>query len=208
MHLPALDPTAARALGVLIEKELTTPEQYPLSLNALTAGCNQKSNRHPVAAWSEREVAEALERLRAQRLALVLHTAGGRVERYQHNAKETLGLQRAELAVLAELLLRGPQQPGELRARAERMAPLPALEDLAAVLEALAGKGMVRRLEAEPGARAARYDQCLSPALEPPAAGAAAHGGADPWEERLAQVEAKLERLHQRVEDLERNTSS
>ena len=122
-----------RVLGCLIEKELATPEYYPLSLNALTNACNQRSNRNPIMTMAEAEVSAVLESLRARQLALV-SAEGGRVAKYRHALMEKLRLDPAELALLAELLLRGPQTAGELRIRGERMHPF---ADLAAVEEAL-----------------------------------------------------------------------
>jgi uncharacterized protein len=122
-----------RVLGCLIEKELATPEYYPLSLNALTNACNQKSNRNPIMTMTEAEVSAVLESLRTRQLALV-SAEGGRVAKYRHALMERLRLDPAELALLAELLLRGPQTAGELRSRGERMHPF---ADLAAVEEAL-----------------------------------------------------------------------
>jgi uncharacterized protein len=122
-----------RVLGCLIEKELATPEYYPLTLNALTNACNQKSNREPVMTLEETDVIRALDSLRSKQLALV-SAEGGRVAKYRHALMERLRLDPGELALLAELLLRGPQTMGELRARAERMHPF---ADLAGVEEAL-----------------------------------------------------------------------
>src|SRR5687768_8855049 len=119
-----LTPNEARALGVLIEKATTTPEQYPLSLNALTNGANQKNNRDPVLSLSEDEIFEAVESLRDKQLAVRVDQAGSRVHKYKHTASETLRCSAGQLAVLAELLLRGPQTLGELRGRASRMHPL------------------------------------------------------------------------------------
>jgi uncharacterized protein len=128
-----LNPMEIRVLGCLIEKELATPEYYPLSLNALTNACNQKSNRNPIMTMAEGEVSAILDSLRIRQLALV-SAEGGRVAKYRHALMERLRLDPAELALLAELLLRGPQTAGELRSRGERMHPF---ADLAAVEEAL-----------------------------------------------------------------------
>jgi len=161
--LEPLDPVEARVLGVLVEKELTTPDQYPLTLNALVAGCNQKSNRAPVLALGAGEVAAALERLRLNRLAERLQ-GSGRVERHRHVARDRLGADAVSIAVLAELLLRGAQTPGELRGRAGRMAAIPALGDLEQCLAALAERGLVRRLPPPAGSRAATWTQLLTEA--------------------------------------------
>jgi uncharacterized protein YceH (UPF0502 family) len=169
-EIPQLDALEARVLGVLVEKELTTPEQYPLSLNALAAGCSQKSNRHPVMEVGESDALSACERLRLMQLAGLVKEAGARVERWRHNARETLDLLTPELAVLAELLMRGAQQPGELRTRASRMAPVKSLEQLDEILAALEKRGYARRLPPPPGTRA----MLIAPALTEASASAAA----------------------------------
>ena len=164
-ELLRLEPTEARVLGVLIEKGLTTPDSYPLSVNAATAGANQKSNRDPVLDLSESEVAHTLETLVLRRYVGRVHPAGSRVEKFRHNAEERLHVGAAQLAVLAELLLRGPQTKGELRTRAGRMH---AFDDVAALSDALAPlleKGFLRRLDPAPGSRAERYEQLLAPGL-------------------------------------------
>jgi uncharacterized protein YceH (UPF0502 family) len=158
----ALDPVEARLLGVLIEKELTTPDQYPLSLNALAVGSNQKSNRDPVLELSESDVRAGLERLRRHALVGVSHASGARVEKYRHAAADVLALERPELAVLAELLLRGAQMPGELRGRASRMSPIETLADLERILEGLRSKGLVIRLDPKPGSRSVSWDQLIA----------------------------------------------
>jgi hypothetical protein len=163
----ALNAHEARLLGVLIEKALTTPEQYPLSLNAAANGANQKNNRFPVTDYSEAEVHVALQGLVMKHLAGHVAPAGARVDKYRHTANEALGLDDAHLAVLAELLMRGPQQPGELRARVERMVPTPTLEALQQRLATLIERGFVRRLDPSPGSRAERYVQLVAPGLHP-----------------------------------------
>jgi uncharacterized protein len=161
-----LDALEARILGVLIEKELTTPEQYPLSLNSLVAGCNQKNNRDPVLDLLESEVYAAVQRLIRKFIIGSVHPAGSRVERFRHNAREVFKTQGPELAVLCELLLRGAQQPGELRARVARMAEVPTLERLSEVMKPMLERGLVQRLEPLPGSRAERYTQLLTPLVE------------------------------------------
>ena len=158
-----LNETEARVLGSLIEKELTTPEYYPLSLNALTNACNQKSNRDPVMALEEEEVVRALDALRFKQL-VVLSADGGRVPKYRHILAEKMRLVPAELAVTCELLVRGPQTVGELRTRSERMHPFP---DLAAVEEVLRElmereQPIVTRLARQPGRKESRYGHLFS----------------------------------------------
>jgi len=162
-----LDPIEARVFGVLIEKALTTPDQYPLTLNAATNGSNQKANRDPVLALDEDQVASALYRLQQKYMAREVFPGNSRVTKYVHNGKDALGVDISGLAILAELLMRGPQMPGELRARASRMAPLETQEQLATTLSVLIEKGYVKRLAPSPGARAERYVQLLSPDLHP-----------------------------------------
>lgn len=137
--MPAID---RRLFGVLIEKGKTTPDQYPMSLNALTAGCNQKSNRYPQMELDQEDVLRGLDRLRM--LGAVAEVqGGGRVPRYRHFAYEWLGVNKVELAVMAELLLRGSQTEGELRGRAARMEPIADVAALRPVLESLVGKRLV-----------------------------------------------------------------
>ena len=131
-----------RALGVLIEKAKTTPENYPLSLNSLRSGCNQKSNRAPLMQLEEDQVEEALESLR-QNGAVAQIQGGARVDKYRHLAYDWLGVEKVELAVMAELLLRGVQTIGELRGRAARMEPIKGLAELQPTLDALESKGLI-----------------------------------------------------------------
>ena len=133
-----LHPVEVRVLGALLEKDLTTPEYYPLTLNALQNACNQKSSREPVVNYDETTVAQGLELLRQKQLALKVSGAGHRVEKYAHRLGETLNLGRRELAILCVLMLRGPQTVGELRGRTERMHPFNDMEEVERVLESLA----------------------------------------------------------------------
>jgi uncharacterized protein YceH (UPF0502 family) len=218
--MPALelDALEARILGVLIEKETTTPEQYPLSLNSLVAGCNQKSNRDPVLELSDAEVTSGIERLRRKSLVGAAHASGSRVERYKHMAGVVWQLSPGELAVMAELLLRGAQMPGELRSRADRMSRFESLEALSATLESLRGKGFVRRLEPLPGARAPQWEQIVAardvqaathtptrtslaegayPIAHAPETAAPPPRAENPLEARVAALEAEVARLRQ-----------
>ena len=178
MEHPELNEHEARVLGVLIEKELTTPDQYPLSLNALGNGCNQKSNRDPVVDFLEAELVVALQGLTMKGLAGRVSGAGSRVEKYRHNARERLKLSALETAVLAELLMRGPQAPGELRSRVNRMSKVSGLEELRAPLAALQEKGLVARLAPGHGSRAERFVQRLAPGLHPERSGGLSGEGA------------------------------
>ncbi len=160
-----LNPHEARVLGVLIEKAFTTPDVYPLTLNAATNAANQKTNRDPIVDFSEAEVLVAFQGLQMKQLAGGSFPAGSRVEKWHHNAREHLGLEQPAVAVLAELLLRGPQTPGELRTRASRMWPIASPEALQQVLDVLLSKGYAKRLPPSAGVRVERYGQSLAPSL-------------------------------------------
>ncbi|MDD2899394.1 MAG: YceH family protein [Desulfuromonadaceae bacterium] len=159
----ALNHIEVRVLGSLIEKELTTPEYYPLSLNSLTNACNQKSNRDPVMALTEEDVVRALDSLRFKQL-VVLSADGGRVSKYRHLLAEKLGLMPAELAILCELLVRGPQTVGELRTRGERMHPFGELAAVEEVLRELMVREepLIALLPRQPGRKEGRYAQLFS----------------------------------------------
>ena len=180
MHIAELTPPEQRVLGCLIEKRWTTPDQYPLSLNGLRLACNQSTNRDPVTSYDETTVREAAQRLSLYGLARLASGHGSRATKYRHLAEEALGLGREELAVLAVLLLRGPQTPGELKARTERMAPIASLDDVERVLGALTEREYVRRIGRRPGQKEDRLEQLLG-------AGAGRDGGAPP---ALAEIAA------------------
>jgi uncharacterized protein len=161
MHFTELTPPEQRVLGCLIEKRWTTPEQYPLSINALRLACNQSTNRDPVTAYDEHTVREAAQRLSRYGLARLASGHASRAIKYRHLAEEAFGLGREELAVLAVLLLRGPQTPGELKARTERMAQVESLADVERFLDALIEHRFVRRLGRRPGQKEDRFEQVL-----------------------------------------------
>ena len=205
-----LNDVEVRVLGCLIEKELTTPEYYPLSLNSLTNACNQKSNRDPLMALTEENIVRALDSLRFKQL-VVLSADGGRVPKYRHILAEKMGLMPAEQAILCELLVRGPQTQGELRTRGERMYPF---GDAAAVEEVLQ-ELMVREtplitlLPRQPGRKDSRYAQLFSPLPE------IGEGTSDARpeparqrvlaeNERIAKLEEEVAALHEEVADLRR----
>ncbi len=159
-----LDPMEARVIGCLIEKAITTPDQYPLSINALTNACNQKSNRDPMLSLEEREVQAVVDGLIKKHLVLERSGFGSRVPKYQHRFCNTgfgaLELSARQTAIVCELLLRGPQTPGELRTRTARLATACEVSDIEAALAELAARDegpLVMRLEREPGRRDARY---------------------------------------------------
>ena len=157
----------ARVLGSLIEKEITTPEYYPLSLNALVNACNQKNNREPVTDFDDETVRQALHGLEDQRLAGPARS-DGRVPKYEHRLGEVFNFSRAETAIACVLLLRGPQTPGELRGRTDRMYRFEELGDVLSGLQKLMDREppLAMLLPRQPGAREARYAQLLSPAPE------------------------------------------
>ncbi len=200
-----LDPLEARVFGVLVEKTFTTPDQVPLSINATTVGSNQKSNREPVLALTDSQVVSALDRLVKKYVVRKAFQTTSRVEKYHQNGPDALGLSTdGELAVVAELLLRGPQTPGELRIHASRMTAIDSLEALGAILDPLQSKGFIRRLPPAPGSRAERYVQLLSPDLHPidvePAPSAErAESFLSPAMERIADLEREVERLNRVV---------
>ncbi|HEX9543798.1 MAG TPA: YceH family protein [Pyrinomonadaceae bacterium] len=158
-----------RVLGSLVEKQVTTPEYYPLTLNALTLACNQKNNRNPLTSYSEDEVAQALESLREQNLTYVFYGSTSRVPKYKHVMTEVLHLTPAELAVMCVLLLRGPQTSGELTTRGFRLHEFSGLEEVDAVLNALITREpdpLVIRLPRQPGQKEARFMHLLSGEVE------------------------------------------
>jgi uncharacterized protein len=164
MHLAELTPPEQRVLGCLIEKRWTTPDQYPLSLNGLRLACNQSTNRDPVTAYDESTVREAAQRLCLYGLARLASGHGSRSVKYRHLAEEALGLDREELAVLAVLLLRGPQTPGELKARTERIAHLESLAEVDRVLTSLGERDYAHRIGRRPGQKEDRFEHLLGPA--------------------------------------------
>lgn len=196
-----LTPTEARVLGALIEKDLTTPEYYPLTLNALTNACNQKSNRDPVMNLDESEVHEAVRTLREKGLGTV--QSGSRVEKFGHRIGDRLNLGRRELPLICVLLLRGPQTPGELRGRTDRMHEFADLEELEAVLERLASREsdpLVVKLPRQPGTKEARWAHLLGGPVDLTAS-EAAHEAA-PRTDRIAALEAAIAELREEMREL------
>ena len=192
-----------RVLGSLVEKEITTPDYYPLSLNALVNACNQKSNRDPVMDLNEEEVRDALDSLNAKGLAGARSTAESRVTKYEHRLQEALNLGRRETAVLCLLLLRGPQTPGELRGRTERMYRFSELDEVQSTLQHLIQREspLVKMLPRQPGTKGSRYAHLLAgdvEAWEPTAAASASPTEAD----RIARLEGELASLRAEVGDL------
>ena len=161
MHFDRLTAPEQRVLGCLIEKRWTTPDQYPLSLNALRLACNQSTNRDPVTTYDEATVRQAADRLTRYGLARLASGYGSRATKYRHLAEEGLRVGREELAILAVLMLRGPQTPGELKARSDRMAQLDSLAEVERILASLAERGYVRRIARRPGQKEDRFEQLL-----------------------------------------------
>ncbi len=205
-----------RIIGSLIEKAITTPENYPLSLNALVNACNQKSNRDPVVTLDEATVQQTLDELVKKRLVSARSGFGSRVTKYQHRFANTefseLQLDERELAILCELFLRGPQTPGELRGRASRLCPFNDVGEVETALESLMTReegALVARLPREPGKRESRYAHLFGGDESPGERETASEGrngeaNLSLLERRLDEMALQLERLVERVEQLER----
>jgi uncharacterized protein YceH (UPF0502 family) len=192
-----------RVLGVLVEKERTVPDTYPLTLNALTAGCNQKTSRHPVLNASDEEVQAALDHLKS--LSLTMETSGGRVMRYAHNVGRVLQIPPQSVALLAVLFLRGPQTPGELRINSDRLHKFGDLLAVQAFLDELAERpagALVKELPRQPGARENRWMHTLSGDAPPQADEAAAVTFPEPGVGEIAALRAEIEELRRRVDSL------
>ena len=202
-----LNEIETRVLGSLVEKELTTPEYYPLSLNALVNACNQKSNRDPVMNLNENAVSQALRSLAKEGLAGPADGWDNCVTKFEHRLQEAFNLDRREIAVLCELLLRGPQTPGELRSRAERMYRFEDLGQVQSTLRRLAERQppMVKMLARQPGTKEARYSHLLSGDVEIPtqeAAPEAAITHSASSGERIARLENEVVALQKEVAEL------
>ena len=169
MPLPVLDAMALRVLGALLEKQMSTPEYYPLTLNALVNACNQSSNRDPVMVLGEKEVLAALDALKEEKLAWAVNAAGARAVKYEHALRERFELSEQEAAILCELMLRGAQTPGELRSRTSRLYPFTNLPEVDAALECLMEleEPLVARLPKQPGSREVRYAHLLGGLPDP-----------------------------------------
>ena len=200
-----LDAVEARILGCLIEKEITTPEYYPMTLNALLNACNQKSNRDPVVTFEEDDITEGLDRLRHKQLSTVLTGGGNRVPKYGHRLQEKLNLGRREIALICELLLRGPQTLGELKDRAGRMHRFNDLDEVERCLVSLSERptqALTRQLPKLPGTKEPRWTHLLSG--EPDLSGIAETIGKPRGDDRVTQLETEVETLRRRLDELER----
>jgi uncharacterized protein YceH (UPF0502 family) len=200
-----LNAAEARVLGALIEKDITTPDYYPLSLNALINACNQKNNREPVTNFDEETVRLALRNLSDKQLAGMARGADGRVAKYEHRLQEVFNFTRPETAILCVLLLRGPQTPGELRGRGERMHRFEDLDEVLSGLQQLMRREppLAKALGRRPGTKEIRYAHLLSgdvEAWEPPSETAAS--GVTDENERVAHLEAQVATLQSEVAEL------
>jgi uncharacterized protein len=196
------DAVEIRVLGCLIEKQRTTPDTYPLSLNALRLACNQSTNRDPVVNYEEREIKAALDRMSNRGWTRFASGAGSRALKYRHLLDEALGVSDGELCVLAVLMLRGPQTVGELKQRTERLHHFDSIADVAGTLDGLAQREHVVRLERRPGQKEERWQQLLGGDDVPPlptAQPSPAEAGDD---DRLATIEERLSRLERSFDEL------
>ena len=192
-----------------MEKQISTPEYYPLTLNALTLACNQKNNRHPVTAYSENEVAQAVESLREKNLAYVFYGSTSRVPKYKHVMPEVLHLNAAETALMCVLMLRGPQTPGELRGNASRLHEFSGLDEIEQTLNGLISREddpMVVRLPRQAGQKEVRFAHLLSgevPAFEP-VAETPRVSARESLEQKVEKLSAEVETLTQQFEQVKK----
>jgi len=208
MSLPALSLLETRVLGVLVEKQHTVPDTYPLTLNALTSGCNQKTSRDPVLEATEGEVQAVVDRLKG--LSLVVESSGGRVMRYAHNVGRVLGVPAQAVALLTVIMLRGPQTVGELRIHSERLHRFADISSVEAFLEELAQREagrLVVELARQPGARETRWAHLLSgapalPAAEPAASNATGGDGQQVTLGELAALKTNVARLEDELAEV------
>jgi uncharacterized protein YceH (UPF0502 family) len=199
-----LNEVEARVLGALLEKEITTPDYYPLSLNTLINACNQKSNRDPVMNLDESSVRTALNALHDNSLARSVSAADSRVTKYEHRLQEAFNFDRREAAIFCELLLRGPQTPGELRSRAERMHHFDDLSEVQSALQRLITRDppLVKVLARQPGTKESRYLQLLGGDAEPPAAHESPAATSREGGGKLSQLESEVSELRRDIAEL------
>ena len=190
------DAVEIRVLGCLIEKQRTTPDVYPLSLNALRLACNQSTNRDPVVEYDEPTIRQALERLDRKRWARLASGPGSRAAKYRHLLDDALGLDGAEISLLAVLMLRGPQTPGELKQRTERLHCFESTPEVEQALDRLATRELVRRLDRRPGQKEERWEQLLGAEAE---AVAPAMPATTSLEDRVAALEREVAELRERL---------
>lgn len=207
----SLPPEAIRVLGVLLEKQMATPDYYPLTRNALVAGCNQKSSRDPVMALSDADVAEALKPLREARMAGQIRTAGSRTTKYEHRMTESFELNRRELAVLAVLMLRGPQTVGELRTRTGRLYAFGGLNEVERTLKELEDRAdgpWVTQLPRQPGRKEPRFAHLMGGPVEAAAPVASADAPAAPPACRRDDLSDRVFSLEEEVAELREELAS
>ena len=192
------DPVEIRILGCLVEKQRTTPDVYPLTLNALRLACNQSTNRDPVVSYDDETIRTALARLSRKGWARLASGPGSRVVKYRHLLDEALGVSHGELALVAVLMLRGAQTPGELKQRTERMHPFASLREVDDVVEDLVERGLVARLARRPGQKEVRY----ALVLEGETAADAEPAPAPVEDDRLGALEERIAALEETVEAL------
>jgi uncharacterized protein YceH (UPF0502 family) len=206
-----------RVLGSLIEKDITTPDYYPLSLNALVNACNQKNNRDPVMTLDESAVRDALATLQEKRMAGPASGADSRVTKFEHRLQEVFNFDRREIAIVCVLLLRGPQTPGELRSRTDRMYHFEALDDIVSTLDRLAQREppLARILPRQPGTKESRYTHLFSG--EPPMSSEDEHvarapspapAGANSTSDRLATLEEEVSRMRQQLSEVQQQLAT
>jgi uncharacterized protein YceH (UPF0502 family) len=225
---PILTEIETRVLGALIEKDITTPDYYPLSLNALVNACNQKNNRDPVMTLDESSVRDALATLQEKRMAGPASGADSRVTKFEHRLQEVFNFDRREIAIVCVLLLRGPQTPGELRGRTDRMYHFEALEDVVSTLDRLAQRNppLARILPRQPGTKESRYTHLFSG--EPPEsettqesvarenvgrenvarAPSLASAGAGPTADRITKLEEEVSRLREELSEVQQQLAA
>src|SRR4051794_32164556 len=211
-----LTPAEIRVLGCLLEKQRTTPDAYPLSLNALVAACNQTTNRDPIVSYDDEAVRDALNRLGRRRWTRLTSGPGSRAPKFRHLLDEALPMPPGDRAVLTVLMLRGPQTPGELKGRTDRLYPFADLGEVLAALESLAGQGLTERMPRRPGQKEERYDHLLGrdapdlgaepappPAPEPAYAASAAPAPPPapppPGDDRLERLEREVAALREEL---------
>jgi uncharacterized protein YceH (UPF0502 family) len=204
VRVDLLSDVEVRVLGALIEKDITTPDYYPLSLNALVNACNQKNNRDPVMTLDEDAVRAALDSLQMQRLAGPASGADGRVTKYEHRLQEVFNFDRREIAILCVLLLRGAQTPGELRGRTERMYRFEELEDVLATLDRLSQRQppLVAVLPRQPGTKESRYMHLLADAAPVEAAPLRVQGSPSAGDDRIAILENDVAQLRRELAEM------
>jgi uncharacterized protein len=198
------DAVEIRILGCLVEKQRTTPDQYPLSLNALRLACNQATNRDPVVDYDEAEIRAALDRLSRRGWVRLASGPGSRVAKYRHLLDDALGRVPSQIALLAVLMLRGAQTPGELKQRVERLYPYPSIEDVEQALGALAAAELAEKLQRRPGQSQDRWRQLLGADDEAEPDEAARSTNVESVYQTQAPLEERVARLEEQVAELQR----